>query len=69
MFAFEADLPEPMDMKSLKKNLVSGCDTKIKVQAMYTYPKVAAEPIMYCPILRMIPLGPGPCWKTAIPPN
>jgi hypothetical protein len=26
----------------------------------YPYPNVAAEPAMYCPSVRIIPLGPGP---------
>jgi hypothetical protein len=28
--------------------------------AREAYPKVAADPIMYCPSVRSIPLGPGP---------
>jgi len=32
------------------------------------YPNVAAEPSMYCPRLRMTPLGPGPCLKIVYPP-
>jgi hypothetical protein len=28
--------------------------------ALEAYPKVAADPIMYCPSVRSIPLGPGP---------
>jgi len=34
-----------------------------------TYPKVAAEPTMYCPKLRITPLGPGPCFTIEYPPK
>lgn len=27
---------------------------------LYAYPNVAAEPAIYCPSVRIIPLGPGP---------
>jgi hypothetical protein len=34
-----------------------------------TYPNVAAEPAMYCPKVRIIPLGPGPNRMMFVAPN
>jgi len=44
----------PMAMKKLCT--LSGA----RVSGWYAYPKVAADPIMYWPSVRIIPLGPGP---------
>jgi hypothetical protein len=46
----------PMAMKKLATPVsahLEGSDSGI-------YPKVAADPIMYCPNVRNIPFGPGP---------
>jgi hypothetical protein len=46
----------PIAIKKLVAAVSACCDT-IPSGA---YPKVAAEPIMYCPNVRSIPFGPGP---------
>ena len=40
-------------------------DIKLETQA---YPKVAPEPSMYLPSVRMTPLGPAPYWKMVTVP-
>jgi hypothetical protein len=45
----------PMAMKKLVVRVSACC--RVRVCA---YPKVAADPIMYCPSVRSIPFGPGP---------
>ena len=47
----------PMDMKKLRhgQQRRQNCPSH-----MQTYPKVAAEPTMYWPSVRIMPLGPGP---------
>lgn len=46
----------PMAMKKL----VHMVSLMYKQGAGYTYPNVVADPIIYCPSVRSIPLGPGP---------
>jgi hypothetical protein len=46
----------PMAMKKLHGN----SSAIVCVTECATNPKVAADPIMYCPKVRSIPLGPGP---------
>jgi hypothetical protein len=36
------------------------CQRMLQSPRIRAYPKVAAEPIMYCPSVRSIPFGPGP---------
>jgi hypothetical protein len=36
------------------------CQHTLEGLVRYAHPKVAADPIMYCPSVRSIPLGPGP---------
>jgi hypothetical protein len=44
-----------MAMKKL-----SACQRMLQSLRVCAYPKVAADPIMYCPSVRSIPFGPGP---------
>jgi hypothetical protein len=56
----------PMDMKKLFGQLV--CTSYVVFDSI-AYPKVAAEPAMYCPNVRIIPLGPGPNRMMFVAPN
>jgi hypothetical protein len=38
----------------------SACQRMLQSLRVCAYPKVAADPIMYCPSVRNIPFGPGP---------
>lgn len=58
----------PMDMKRLMVNnrireIETGCE------GFVTYPKVAPEPSMYLPRVRITPLGPAPYWKMVTVPG
>lgn len=58
----------PIDMKNLihpLKSALSGFESD-QTQA---YPKVAAEPNMYCPNVLMTPLGPAPNLMILKPPG
>jgi hypothetical protein len=46
----------PMAMKKLGRSV----SDDLKLFRVYTYPKVAADPIIYWPSVRSIPFGPGP---------
>jgi hypothetical protein len=47
----------PIDMKKLGGDVSTEVDENV---AKMAYPKVAADPAMYCPSVLIIPLGPGP---------
>jgi hypothetical protein len=50
----------PIDMKKLAEDPVSSEVVDARVAKSLTDPNVAADPAMYCPSVRIIPLGPGP---------
>jgi hypothetical protein len=49
----------PIDIKKLCPSINLNAP-QYPFPVLVTYPNVAAEPIIYCPSVRNMPLGPGP---------